>query len=327
MARRVLLSLWILGISYLEWRGWWATHKAHMATLMAASQGVLEGTPHWRAYQNRLLGPALLEILGLFSREPFRVFAAIMFLTGNLALYRMCARWLPATWRGAWQAGLVLLVPFVVWMYGSHFWTYPWDFLEMHALLVLAYLALTVPVGTVWPFVALYAVALFSRESALFIPMFVLIRAWLVSVPNRWRQTVLALGLIALGMGLIQLTRQSLFEHSSLPEVGLDTAHAVWGNHLTLQINQADWVSMRQTGLHQGAFALFGGLTAFYALACGWLWTRQEKTATALALTMLAYMLVMVPLAHLKEGRIYQPLGACTALIACYLTLHRKRGV
>jgi len=299
MARRVLLSLWILGISYLEWRGWWATHKAHMATLMAASQGVLEGTPHWRAYQNRLLGPALLEFLGLFSREPFRVFAAIMFLTGNLALYRMCARWLPATWRGAWQAGL----------------------------LVLAYLALTVPVGTVWPFVALYAVALFSRESALFIPMFVLIRAWLVSVPNRWRQTVLALGLIALGMGLIQLTRQSLFEHSSLPEVGLDTAHAVWGNHLTLQINQADWVSMRQTGLHQGAFALFGGLTAFYALACGWLWTRQEKTATALALTMLAYMLVMVPLAHLKEGRIYQPLGACTALIACYLTLHRKRGV
>lgn len=299
MARRVLLSLWILGISYLEWRGWWATHKAHMATLMAASQGVLEGTPHWRAYQNRLLGPALLEFLGLFSREPFRMFAAIMFLTGNLALYRMCARWLPATWRGAWQAGL----------------------------LVLAYLALTVPVGTVWPFVALYAVALFSRESALFIPMFVLIRAWLVSVPNRWRQTVLALGLIALGMGLIQLTRQSLFEHSSLPEVGLDTAHAVWGNHLTLQINQADWVSMRQTGLHQGAFALFGGLTAFYALACGWLWTRQEKTATALALTMLAYMLVMVPLAHLKEGRIYQPLGACTALIACYLPLHRKRGV
>lgn len=299
MARRVLLSLWILGISYLEWRGWWATHKAHMATLMAASQGVLEGTPHWRAYQNRLLGPALLEFLGLFSREPFRVFAAIMFLTGNLALYRMCARWLPATWRGAWQAGL----------------------------LVLAYLALTVPVGTVWPFVALYAVALFSRESALFIPMFVLIRAWLVSVPNRWRQTVLALGLIALGMGLIQLTRQSLFEHSSLPEVGLDTAHAVWGNHLTLQINQADWVSMRQTGLHQGAFALFGGLTAFYALACGWLWTRQEKTATALALTMLAYMLAMVPLAHLKEGRIYQPLGACTALIACYLPLHRKRGV
>lgn len=299
MARRVLLSLWILGISYLEWRGWWATHKAHMATLMAASQGVLEGTPHWRAYQNRLLGPALLEFLGLFSREPFRMFAAIMFLTGNLALYRMCARWLPATWRGAWQAGL----------------------------LVLAYLALTVPVGTVWPFVALYAVALFSRESALFIPMFVLIRAWLVSVPNRWRQTVLALGLIALGMGLIQLTRQSLFEHSSLPEVGLDTAHAVWGNHLTLQINQADWVSMRQTGLHQGAFALFGGLTAFYALACGWLWTRQEKTATALALTMLAYMLAMVPLAHLKEGRIYQPLGACTALIACYLPLHRKRGV
>lgn len=299
MTRRILLSLWILGISYLEWRGWWATHKAHMATLMAASQGVLEGTPHWRAYQNRLLGPALLEFLGLFSREPFRMFAAIMFLTGNLALYRMCARWLPATWRGAWQAGL----------------------------LVLAYLALTVPVGTVWPFVALYAVALFSRESALFIPMFVLIRAWLVSVPNRWRQTVLALGLIALGMGLIQLTRQSLFEHSSLPEVGLDTAHAVWGNHLTLQINQADWVSMRQTGLHQGAFALFGGLTAFYALACGWLWTRQEKTATALALTMLAYMLVMVPLAHLKEGRIYQPLGACTALIACYLTLHRKRGV
>lgn len=322
--RWLCVSGWILLVSYLEFYWWWREHKPHMHVLMDASQGVLTGTPHWRAYQNRLLGPALVHALGWFSALPLKTLAIIVLLSSNTMLYVMCARLGAARGITGWRVAVPLLLPWAVWRLGSHYWSYPWDFVETHVLLMLAYLACTLPTAHIGWLVALFAVAITSRESALFIPLFIIIRAVLTDSPERWRHLVLALAMMVAGVVFVQATRHLLFVHSSLPEVGLDHAHAALGNHLTFDINQADWANFLATGAHRNAFILVIVLTMFYAWA-GWqLWRRNALSGAALAWTMLAYMLAIVRFAHIKEGRIYQPVGACTALLAFYLWLHTQ---
>lgn len=147
--RWLCVSGWILLVSYLEFYWWWREHKPHMHVLMDASQGVLTGTPHWRAYQNRLLGPALVHALGWFSALPLKTLAIIGLLSSNTMLYVMCARLGAAQGITGWPVAVPLLLPWAVWRLGSHFWSYPWDFVETHVLLMLAYLACTLPTARI----------------------------------------------------------------------------------------------------------------------------------------------------------------------------------
>ncbi len=56
-------------------------HAENLSEWFAAARGVVIGQPHWRAYQNRLLGPYLIELLTwVFGsyRVSFLVFAGVL---------------------------------------------------------------------------------------------------------------------------------------------------------------------------------------------------------------------------------------------------------
>lgn len=71
-------SVLILALIALAWfvTCWWQqVHASNLNDLVQAYEAVLNGTPHWRAFQNRLMGPYLVSALGNISASPYEFFA------------------------------------------------------------------------------------------------------------------------------------------------------------------------------------------------------------------------------------------------------------
>jgi len=137
--------------------------------------GVAAGQPDWRVFQNRVLGPYLVNALGFFGggiADAYATFALIvLFLTGFgvLALTdRLRDRTRPPL--GAFlllQASLAVTLPCI--------WLFPWDLLSL--VFFTAFNAWVLMGGRVRSLIAIYAGAILNHEMALFMA------AWLVLDP------------------------------------------------------------------------------------------------------------------------------------------------
>jgi hypothetical protein len=140
-----------------------------------AGAGVAAGQPDWRVFQNRVLGPWLVEALGALGGSIADAYAAfaliVLFLTGFgvLALTdRLRDRTRPPL--GAFlllHASLAVVLPCI--------WLFPWDLLSL--VFFTAFTAWVLFQGRVRSLVAIYAGAILNHEMALFMA------AWLVLDP------------------------------------------------------------------------------------------------------------------------------------------------
>jgi len=106
-------------------------HRFHgeWEALVDAAVGVTEGRPHWRAFQNRLLGPCMvlgISALGFTLKQSILIFTAGMLLIYNLVLYRLLHIYLSSV-------RSFLLV--CLWLYGFMVfqcaWLYVWDMIDI----------------------------------------------------------------------------------------------------------------------------------------------------------------------------------------------------
>ncbi|MBV9848099.1 MAG: hypothetical protein JO250_00285 [Armatimonadetes bacterium] len=78
----------ILLVTLMEIRALNVMHGDSELQYSAAADGVILGTPHWRAYQNRLLGPVLVALpqftLGGSYLHWYEAVTAALLLTVNL---------------------------------------------------------------------------------------------------------------------------------------------------------------------------------------------------------------------------------------------------
>ena len=139
----------------------------------------MNGHPHWRVYQSRVLGPFLVQRLSDFcpSFEDAHIFYLVVTLA--IAGYLM----LVLTWKLTQDVrtgiltflGLQALLALLV----HPLWFYAWDPLDLIGFTLFNYFVLSRK-GWRW-FAALFAALIFSRESAYFIA------AWMVADPLlRW---------------------------------------------------------------------------------------------------------------------------------------------
>ncbi|HIV72435.1 MAG TPA: hypothetical protein H9903_15985 [Candidatus Aquabacterium excrementipullorum] len=321
------LALALVLLSLLEFGFWLATHHEaqRMQDLIDASQGVLQGTPHWRAYQNRLLGPALVDALRVLTAYPLHLYVLLMLGVANTALLLALRRLSPGEPPASRLTWKVMAISAVVWVLGKHRWSYPWDFLESLLLLAMAYLAFTKP-ERIGAFVLLFAVAILSRESALFIPVFMVLYTVVSRRPLLGRPVLCAIVLVVLGTAFVQLTRSLLFVHSMSPGVGDDLAHASFGNHWQLAANGELLIRFVTKGKGAVPLVLMAALLSFYSWAAVRLWRLRELGAFSFALTMVAYLLALIPFAVLTETRIYQPMAWCTGLTFAFLRIRPGQG-
>lgn len=145
---------------------------------LQVSQGVFDGLPTWRIYQNRILGPYLIHgierLFGLSSLVAYISFIASCLFITKLIVIRFGLRH-----TGNVTSTLLMLISgsLLFAMLSSSRWLYPWD--AMGLVLSAAFVVMVLR-GTSWPwFIPLIAAAFLNRESGIFICVWLFVQGWL----------------------------------------------------------------------------------------------------------------------------------------------------
>ena len=140
-----------------------------------AEQGILDGYPHWRVIQSRVLGPWLEKFLSLlfgFKLCAAHIIIAVIVLTLCGVVMFHAGRAIGGRQRG-WSALLAFHVLFTLMM--ALPWLYIWDYFVLLAAAV--FMLLMIRRAPWWSFLLLMSVAFFNHESALFIGVWMVAKA------------------------------------------------------------------------------------------------------------------------------------------------------
>lgn len=193
-----------------------------------AAFGVTTGHPHWRVYQNRILGPYLLKgLASLLSGDYTGAYLLLLMATLILAGYQA---WRIGRRLGGEQTGwfaliaLHLLFAFLF----SKTWLYIWDFIGLN--IFLAFVEFVISERRWYWFAALFAVAILNRESGQFIALWMILEPvsrWLVRRPlaKQAGLSLMAAGVFCAGAGawLIDYLRTTLL----VEEAGFNVIHVI----------------------------------------------------------------------------------------------------
>jgi hypothetical protein len=180
---------------------------------LQAEQGVLDGYPHWRLVQARVLGPWLEECLSVlfgFELRVGHVIIAVAVLTLSGVVMFQAGRAIGGRQEG-WSALLAFHVLFSLMM--TRPWLYIWDYFVL--LVAAVFMLLIIRRAPWWSFLLLMSVAFFNHESALFIGVWMVAKGLAAASASRrpdWRMVGGGvLGSLG-GILLVEYLRRSLLK-------------------------------------------------------------------------------------------------------------------
>jgi hypothetical protein len=277
-----------------------------------AARGVVEGTPHWRVYQGRVLSPYTIE--GLSAVFPGFSAAHVFFSIALLAI----AGWLAwrlgerlAARRGAVLALVGLHAVFALLL--ARPWLYAWDYVDVVVFLVFVDFVIQ---GRRWPwFAGLFAVGVLNHEVALFVAL------WMIADPvTRWalgrRGTIapapfdrgMALagaGCLVAGMTAVEGLRRALLVEEIGPKIFVDAPpDAGSAFHFRLGDNLRELGELF-TRWDYGMPIVIPALLVLVVLVAVALAARDARRYAGLAVTHVALIGSLLAFGLLHETRIY----------------------
>lgn len=207
-----LQYLLILAICYLEYRLLMMLHSGNLENQLLIVLSPLEGQAWWRAFQNRLLAGTLVSLVG------YNLFFLVTIAVKNILFYKLTKD----------VISTLLFVMLFVLLQDSR-WLIAWDMLDVIFITIMLMFYVKKLPGKYYA--VLFAVAIFNRESALFIPLFLMIDAFI----NK-KSFALPFTLMAAGVIIVLLLREQ-FITSTQSYIGLDSANEQFGNHYYLADN------------------------------------------------------------------------------------------
>ena len=214
------LSVWAAAfvLSLAQWRHvvyfFGNLDMSDLIRAVRAERGVLEGYPHWRYFQSRLLGPwaeKLLNIIFGFNFLVGHMIVAIIVLTITGVVMFHAGRAIDGRQSG-WSALLAFQTLFTLMM--SRPWLYIWDYFIL--LIAAVFLLLVIRRAPWWSFLLLMSAAFLNHESALFIGVWMVAKALIDSWAEHRRPDWGMLGGGVLGslsgLLLIEILRYSLLK-------------------------------------------------------------------------------------------------------------------
>ncbi len=261
-----------------------AIHSPNQEALISTALGVLEGRPHWLAYQNRLLGPytvQLISMLGVSFKGAWMIYHATTLLVLCLLIY-----WMLRQEKCSQKESLGYLVGFLfafLTFQDDQFYT--WDCIDLIVFTAFAYGIFRA--HSRWFFVGLFLVGILNRESALFIAVYLMLDSVEFSkgraAPKLKSIKSLAVGsvLLILGMAYTKFVRHALFV--SRPSGAPDTHHELIGNHIYFleNLNDLFWTNFFDRNFVVSAFLLTA--FAYFASRYKAMSDRQLKCFAMLA--------------------------------------------
>jgi len=195
---------------------------------IAAAEGIVKGLPHWRVYQNRILGPFLVQLTGNITGLTF----GEAYLLTTFVL--LCAFFLVLSFlsRKIWKSDVAALATVAAaWTFNSIFmngpWLYPWDYIDLTVFTLLTWAILTSQ--SLWLIGAVLFLEIFNREIVIILSLWLFIDAVFRFLPSgtrlpkikieiHYRQIFLALGLLIIGFIIIETLRRCLLIREIGPE-------------------------------------------------------------------------------------------------------------
>jgi hypothetical protein len=291
--------------------------QADYGRSIQAAAGVVEGRPHWRVYQNRILGPYAIE--GLSSVFPSYIAAHVFLSIVVLAAAGFIA-WRIGERVGGRRSALLALVTLhlgsallLAKQVGVLPWLYIWDHID---ILVFVLFVEFVVADRPWPwFAALAGVGVFNHESAVFVA------GWLIVDPvARWylgktgrippagidrRRVLIGALLVATSMLVVESLRTALLVEEIGAQLFGDLPNTIGGSfHVTLGDNvrtlnaiftQSDYAMPTLVPIY-----LLGVVALIIAIA-----RRDPDRFLGLAATYLVLIASLLTFGRLLETRIY----------------------
>ena len=233
--------LFILLISFAEFRILYFVHQSNIEELANQAYGVVIGKPHWRAFSNRLLGPHLVYLIslsGLSFKGSLIVFHLVAIVTVNALLFYVLFHLTNRSYRRSLIA-LALFDLSLALIQGK--WHYTWDYIDLFVFTLFLH-GVYSSKNTLY-FGAIFLLGILNRESALFISLWLIIDAFKYApvesgflkvkllLHNKWR-LIMGASLLIGGAVYTKLIRSYMFVESSSPTVGFDEQNQLLGNQL-----------------------------------------------------------------------------------------------
>ena len=214
-------------------------YSPYWQDLSDTASGVVTGHPQWIAYQNRLLGPYLVNLIsaiGLSNVSAVKVFSLLTITIQNFVFFGLLAK------TGIPFRKSVLYVVFYsfVFICIQDYGFYTWDSIDAILFTLFAW-GIFQGKSTTY-FIYLFLVAIINRESALFISLYLVIDSFQINNMkiHLSSKSKLAIGSFLTISGVIytKLIRDYLF--ISQPNGFSDSAHAQIGNQIHFYKNILD---------------------------------------------------------------------------------------
>jgi hypothetical protein len=267
-------------------------------------RGILAGTPVWKAWQNRLLGPAAVTALSWATGDPLsalKLFGGLMIVGANSLLYVLLRR------KGATSAaGLLGVVAFgfarLVLVYKLE---YPWDGVDVLLFLAFGYWAARD--GALLRFAPLLVVGAINHETALYIPL------WYLLAPLGRTKSSLRLGrelvmaavlIVVVAGGMLALRQACYVGRPDLPGQAFENATPLIENPIHFDHNARQFLV---ENWKQGRIFISATLVCAFAwlirLAAG---TKHRRSGVWSLVVLVSVFLF----GYVNETRLYLPLLA-----------------
>jgi hypothetical protein len=266
-------------------------------------QGVLDGTPDWKNFQQRLLGPVAVAMLDAVTGDrvaSLRYFLAATVLAANVLLFELLRRRVGDVFRVLWVVAAFALVRILL----AYKLEYPWD--GLNVLLFLAFGDRAVRGHPLLSLGPLLVFGTFNHEAVLYIPAWYLIAAFCDTNTRLFgrRAALDATSVLAILGISIALLRELLYVGPPSLEGAIAKPQTpIISNPLQLSHNLErlfadDWRMGGFTGVGFAAAALlFAGLCA----------VRAHRASALWSLCVLASVMCF---GYVSETRLYLPLAA-----------------
>jgi hypothetical protein len=260
-----------------------------------AARGVIEGRPHWRIYQSRVLAPYAVDALAAVTRDftlAHAVFSIGMLVIAGLLAYRIGAR------VGGPRRGALALVAFhaLFALVVARPWLYGWDFVDAVVFLVFVDFVLA---ERPWPWIlALAALGSLNHEVAAFIALWVTVDAALRR--TSWRQALAGVACFAAILVAVELVRGALLVEELGPTLFPDAPRDIGGSFHFAVAHNLTLLHRMFSHVEYATFAVPAILAL--AIASGARLARRFPALVAVHVLLLASLLVF---GAVSETRIY----------------------
>ncbi|HLI80293.1 MAG TPA: hypothetical protein VKV03_09945 [Candidatus Binataceae bacterium] len=258
---------------------------------MAVAQGVMAGRPEWPLYQSRLVAPLLIRLLGNDVRAYLLLIFIALVVGGFLS------------WNLSGLAGLAIYHAGFAFLLCPLF--YPWDSLE--PVFFMAFVSMVAARRSHWWFVALYAVAIFNRQTAQFMAGWMIVDPvlrWMLGARLDRKMIASGISCLIAGAAMIWI----LQGRAGLNRIKIGDADVTNYFHYRLVPNLSDfdirYGILRNVGFHVSPLFLFT-MVALILSAIAFLVLRDTGRFLGLSLMYLAILVALPVFGILSETRVF----------------------